>query len=124
MSGSFSTGLFECCSDVPICCIGMQMSPCLLGDTHSRITGQGGFGKCCLYGVLSQCCLCAIVGVPARKELREKYDIVQGSGDCVVRCFCPTCAVCQEAREVKIRSAQHTAAGSIVAPLQQPQIKY
>eukprot|EP01026_Neomeris_dumetosa_P033767 TRINITY_DN269_c0_g4_i1.p4 TRINITY_DN269_c0_g4~~TRINITY_DN269_c0_g4_i1.p4 ORF type:complete len:132 (-),score=2.39 TRINITY_DN269_c0_g4_i1:126-521(-) len=114
----FSSDLCDCCSDMPICCIGMQYTPCLIGDTYSRVTGRDGCSSCCAYYCLQQCCLCAIVGSNVRKQVRQKYGIVEGSNDILVHCFCGPCAACQEAREVKFRQLQ------VLSPQQQSDVSY
>jgi len=38
-----------------------------------------------------------------RKALRQRYGLEEGCGDCLTTTFCVGCAICQEARELKIR---------------------
>eukprot|EP01024_Parvocaulis_polyphysoides_P036093 TRINITY_DN32123_c0_g2_i1.p2 TRINITY_DN32123_c0_g2~~TRINITY_DN32123_c0_g2_i1.p2 ORF type:complete len:126 (-),score=1.86 TRINITY_DN32123_c0_g2_i1:538-915(-) len=114
----FSSGLCGCCSDMPICCIGMEVGPCLVGDNYHRISGQDGCSTCCLYTLLSYCGLCAIVGCNVRKQVREKYGIQkEPCGDCCVHCFCAPCAICQEAREIKHRQQQNQFVTSPMPPM-------
>jgi Cys-rich protein (TIGR01571 family) len=40
-----------------------------------------------------------------RRALRNRYGLQEDCNDCVATTFCPACAVCQEARELKFRSA-------------------
>ena len=40
-----------------------------------------------------------------RKALRDRYSIQEDCNDCAATTFCTSCAVCQEARELKFRSA-------------------
>ncbi|CAF1538084.1 unnamed protein product [Adineta ricciae] len=48
-----------------------------------------------------------VVGVAAvskRARLRQRYGLVEDAcGDCFITCCCPACAICQEAREMKMR---------------------
>eukprot|EP01025_Chloroclados_australasicus_P014726 TRINITY_DN1694_c0_g1_i1.p2 TRINITY_DN1694_c0_g1~~TRINITY_DN1694_c0_g1_i1.p2 ORF type:complete len:142 (-),score=8.62 TRINITY_DN1694_c0_g1_i1:248-673(-) len=122
----FQYGLCDCCSDIPICCLVLRAIPCMVGDTYSRVTadGNGGCDKCCKYAGLSIIFLCAIPGAHGRKQIREKYGLDAGSGDCCIHCFCAPCAACQEAKEVKYRIglALETNAPSAYMPPQQETI--
>eukprot|EP01025_Chloroclados_australasicus_P061022 TRINITY_DN7927_c0_g1_i1.p2 TRINITY_DN7927_c0_g1~~TRINITY_DN7927_c0_g1_i1.p2 ORF type:complete len:126 (-),score=4.54 TRINITY_DN7927_c0_g1_i1:232-609(-) len=122
MSGgnNFSSGLFDCCMDIPICCLVCNGNgPCVLGDNHSRVTGEGGCGPCCCYACLGMIMLCAIQGGKVRKTVRDKYGIAEDTGDCCLHCFCGPCAICQEAREIKMRQKQTQFAS---APAQYPAV--
>lgn len=52
----------------------------------------------------------AVVGGHHRRELRRTFALPEKPcGDFLVHCFCSLCALCQEAREIKRRSAVHPA---------------
>ena len=40
-----------------------------------------------------------------RRALRQRYGLQEDCDDCCATTFCTACAVCQEARELKYRSA-------------------
>ncbi len=40
-----------------------------------------------------------------RKALRNRFGLQEDCNDCIVTTFCASCAICQEARELKFRSA-------------------
>lgn len=47
---------------------------------------------------------CCPSGFWTRRLIRIKYNIEPDEkGDCVKFCFCQPCAVCQDAREIKMR---------------------
>ena len=55
-------------------------------------------------------------GTYRRGLLRQKYGIVSSAvSDCLMHFLCEPCAVCQEAREVKIRLQSATVAGNVSA---------
>ncbi|XP_004271290.1 cornifelin isoform X2 [Orcinus orca] len=88
----WNTTLMDCCSDMPICLCGTFVPLCLA----CRISDD--FGECCgtpcLPGTLNS----------LRTGMRERYHI-QGSiaKDWAALTFCLPCALCQMARELKIR---------------------
>ncbi|XP_018588804.1 plac8 onzin related protein 1 isoform X2 [Scleropages formosus] len=96
-SGTWTTSLFDCCSDMSTCCCGMWFFPCMQCQTVSQ------FGWCFLLPVLDPC-TCQAISCFFRQSMRDRYNI-QGSccDDCCVLCFCYSCAWCQMAREVKNR---------------------
>ncbi|KAG6655088.1 hypothetical protein I3843_05G170600 [Carya illinoinensis] len=104
---NWSTGLFDCCSDMHSCCL-TYWCPCVAFGRISEILDKGssscagnglvffllqsltGFG--CLYSCIY------------RDELRKLF-MLEGSTseDCFVHCFCEPCALCQEYRELQNR---------------------
>ncbi|KAI5677806.1 hypothetical protein M9H77_08756 [Catharanthus roseus] len=105
--GYWSTGLFDCTSDVHNCCI-TCWCPCITfgqiadivdkGDTpcaksgglYALISLLSGFG--CMYSCLY------------RNKMRQQYNLPeQPCGDCLVHFCCETCSLCQEYRELKDR---------------------
>jgi len=103
--GKWSSGLYSCCDDGYVCCVGWQMTAFLFGDNYRKIMGGDSCtGGCCAYYWLSCIYLCALTGAPTRKAIRNKYNLPEEPcNDCCVHCFCGPCAICQEAREMRIR---------------------
>ncbi|KAF5842683.1 protein plant cadmium resistance 7 [Dunaliella salina] len=89
MSKEWSSGLFSCFDDCMILLCGCCL-PCHLYLLH-----------CCLYF----CCTpfaCIFAG-STRAMVRNKYGLSeQPCNDCCVHCFCSPCALCQEARQLKV----------------------
>ncbi|XP_077624292.1 cornifelin isoform X1 [Crocuta crocuta] len=86
------TGLTDCCNDMPVCLCGTFAPLCLA----CRISDD--FGECCcapyLPGGLNS----------LRTGMRERYRIQGSVGhDWAALTFCLPCALCQMARELKIR---------------------
>jgi len=119
-TGYWTTGLFGCCRDVPICCYGFWC-PCAVAGENIELVSEGqtgcglaGFIFCVLDGhPLTSCCTCAYT-FPYRSKLRQKFDLPKTCSlvglelpplldDCLVHTFCRPCALCQEARELRER---------------------
>lgn len=100
------TGVFDICADATTCAMGYWLTPCLHGDNISRLEGKNGPGPCLLYAVANFCCLQTFVARPVRRKIRETFDLPeQPCSDTCIHCWCSPCATCQEAREIKRRSA-------------------
>ncbi|XP_013844050.1 cornifelin isoform X2 [Sus scrofa] len=86
------TGLTDCCNDMPICLCGTFAPLCLA----CRISDD--FGECCCAPYLPG-------GLHSlRTGMRERYHIQGSVGhDWAALTFCLPCALCQMARELKIR---------------------
>ncbi|GMH33219.1 hypothetical protein BSKO_01053 [Bryopsis sp. KO-2023] len=123
MSGEkdWSTGLFGCLDDAGLCVWGLFCTACLFGENVSSLTqvqsqqdlinkvpppvASGCCCPCLLYSLTTVYCWCCVGGLN-RRDLREKYGLRhEPCGDCTVHMFCSPCAVCQEARELKVRLA-------------------
>jgi Cys-rich protein (TIGR01571 family) len=39
-----------------------------------------------------------------REALRRRYGLEEDCNDCIATTFCAACAICQEARELKLRA--------------------
>ncbi|CAF3747151.1 unnamed protein product [Rotaria magnacalcarata] len=47
---------------------------------------------------------CCLIHTVKRGQLRRKYSLEEGvCADCLMTCCCPPCAICQDAREIKVR---------------------
>ncbi|XP_063108908.1 cornifelin isoform X2 [Cavia porcellus] len=86
------TGLTDCCNDMPVCLCGTFAPLCLA----CRISDD--FGECCCAPYLPG-------GLHSlRTGMRERYNIQGSVGhDWAALTFCLPCALCQMARELKIR---------------------
>lgn len=100
----WSTGLFDCFADWSTCCYGYWCLPCLYGETLEHFEGGGCCSPCCIYYLLMSCCCMSCFAGNSRKRIREKYSLPEEPcSDCCVHCWCTQCAVCQEAREIRLR---------------------
>ncbi|XP_071480761.1 cornifelin-like [Diadema antillarum] len=87
----WSTSLFDCFSDIPVCLLGFFFEPCHL---------------CCVATDMNENC-CTAVCLPApllsMRALHRGRHNVQGTlmNDCCTSTFCGPCAQCQLHREVK-----------------------
>ncbi|XP_036598901.1 cornifelin [Trichosurus vulpecula] len=86
------TELTDCCNDMPVCLCGTFAPLCLA----CRIADD--FGECCCAPYLPG-------GLHSiRTGMRERYHILGSVGnDWAALTFCLPCALCQMARELKIR---------------------
>jgi len=110
--GMWAAPFCGCIDDCETCCLGWW-APCVLyGQNKEAITGddcatQGGiFLALCIIFPPAICCWAS----PTRTTLRRAYDLPEAPcNDCCVYWCCQGCALCQEARELKIRghSAQN-----------------
>mmetsp|Transcript_39186 Transcript_39186/g.97074 ORF Transcript_39186/g.97074 Transcript_39186/m.97074 type:complete len:140 (+) Transcript_39186:75-494(+) len=112
MSGKWSTGLFDCCSDCETMCIPDGV---LLGQ-QNRIVQSQEFCTfpCCCYGVgvlspysailCDALAACMCIG-PNRTAMKQKLGIQEAdcAGDCCCSFLCTSCVLCQMGRELKAR---------------------
>ncbi|XP_050277972.1 protein PLANT CADMIUM RESISTANCE 3-like [Quercus robur] len=108
----WSTGLCDCCEDVPNCCI-TWLCPCITFGRIAEIV-DGGSSSCAASGavytlisILTGCgCLYSCF---YRSKLRQQYRLGEKPcGDCLVHWCCEPCALCQEYRELKSRGFDMT----------------
>ncbi|CAF1201956.1 unnamed protein product [Rotaria sordida] len=81
---AWNSGLFNCFDDCGICLYGYCCAPCLFGENAEKIDG---------------------IHMGKREALRNRYGLEEDCNDCLATTFCAPCAICQEARELKYRSA-------------------
>ena len=92
--------------------IGYFIPSILYGKNKESIAGQGNFTPdCCAFFWIHLFCSCAAscLSYNSRTEVRKAYNLKeQPCGDCCVHFWCVKCALCQEARELKLRGATPT----------------
>ncbi|XP_072953155.1 cell number regulator 2-like [Typha angustifolia] len=103
----WSTGLCDCCDDVSNCCI-TCFCPCITFGQIAEIIDRGST-SCGTSGALYMLVMC-VTGCSClyscfyRSKMRAQYSLREKPCcDCCVHCFCETCALCQEYRELKRR---------------------
>ena len=101
----------------------------MYGDTAKKLDKAKGSPNagccldCCIFYLLSICCLQGFVGCGRRSELRQQFNL-EGE-DCPACCAytcCAACAVCQDANEFRSQENEilaREAAGVQMAPVQQ-----
>jgi len=94
----FKNGLFSCFDDIGLCII-TYFVPCLTAGQNAEAVGE----SCILYGVLS---VLSCIGCWSRAKIRgmvREQKGIEGSfgNDMLMACFCPWCALVQEARELR-----------------------
>ncbi|CAI9096748.1 OLC1v1032958C1 [Oldenlandia corymbosa var. corymbosa] len=103
----WSTGLFDCFSDVSNCCI-TCWCPCITFGQISEIVDKGS-SSCGSNGALYTLIAC-VTGCSCfyscfyRSKMRQQYSLQEDPcNDCFVHCCCEACALCQEYRELRNR---------------------
>ncbi|KAL1803445.1 hypothetical protein DCAR_0935137 [Daucus carota subsp. sativus] len=104
---SWSTGLCDCFSDIPNCCLTL-FCPCITFGRIAEIVDNGNTSCCraCLvhaligYGTGLGCLISCLY----RSKMRKQYNLKKSPcEDCCVHLFCGHCALCQEHRELHNR---------------------
>jgi Cys-rich protein (TIGR01571 family) len=99
----WSTGIFDCCIHASSCITGL-FCPCVLYGKNVENITNGQSGCCC-----SALCCCilpcsAFIRGPIRRKIRNQYNLQsEPCNDLCVSMFCPSCALCQEYRELAYR---------------------
>ncbi|XP_076952300.1 cell number regulator 10-like isoform X2 [Bidens hawaiensis] len=104
----WSSGLSNCCSNVPLCCI-TCWCPCV---TFGRIAEAVDDGKtscvtsATIYAFFTYATGCGwIYSLTYRSKLRKQYMLgASAFQDCLAHFCCERCALCQEYRELQHRS--------------------
>ena len=99
----WSSGLFGCCSDCSSCWFTICCPCCQYGKNYDKVHGKGCCSQGLCYWILESFLLGCCIHKGLRREIRERHHIQEGCNDCLVTFFCPACAICQEARELKTR---------------------
>ncbi|XP_059434079.1 protein PLANT CADMIUM RESISTANCE 1-like [Corylus avellana] len=105
--GTWSTGLWDCFSDMRSCFVTFWC-PCITFGQISEIVDKGE-SSCCgnaalffLISLFTSCGFC--YSCVYRQKLRKQYMLEESPClDCCVHLFCLHCALCQEYRELKNR---------------------
>ncbi|GLJ49696.1 hypothetical protein SUGI_1054710 [Cryptomeria japonica] len=110
----WSSGLCGCSEDTSNCCL-TCWCPCITFGQIAEIVDEGS-PPCALSGGI-YAALCFFTGCGCcysclyRNKMRAKYNLSESPcTDCLVHCFCDSCALCQEYRELKHRG-YHPALG-------------
>ena len=105
----WSTGICDCFSDCETCCITYFIPSITYGRNKERIEGVGNFvPDCCAFFWFHAFCKCFVscLTYQSRTSIRRAYNLKdQPCGDCCTHFCCLSCALCQEARELKLRGA-------------------
>merc|ERR1712157_236179 len=107
MSENWSSGLFDCFSDMSSCLCVWRCLPCAVGQLAEMINTKqaplgvtGDYNTCCMVYCFGCCAPCLTMGLRAR--MRNEYKLKEEPcGDFLVHCCCLGCAICQETREMK-----------------------
>ncbi|XP_041657912.1 cornifelin homolog B-like [Cheilinus undulatus] len=95
----WSSGICDCCEDIPECCFACWCCPCFACITTKA------YGQCLCLPLLEICGGCINpITMSMRVSVRHRYGI-KGSlcRDCVCATFCPPCVWCQISREMRSR---------------------
>jgi len=93
----FQHGICGCFDDITTCLI-TYVAPCWTAGKNAEAMGE----NCILYGIAALTCVNIITNGLIRQKVREKYGIEGSFGmDVVCHCFCPLCALVQDAQEIK-----------------------
>ncbi|GLI61088.1 hypothetical protein VaNZ11_003303 [Volvox africanus] len=114
VKGDWSSGLCECCAapgGCGTCCYAYCCPCCQYGQNIARMPagevccGGNCYGACLCYFIAMEFGVCCFVHCCARSWLRKKYSIPgDPCQDCCAALCCAPCAMCQEHRELTIRS--------------------
>ncbi|CAF3096056.1 unnamed protein product [Rotaria socialis] len=104
---TWNESLFGCFKDVHVCCYGFWCCCCLYGENAEKINNRSKcLTHCCMYSFMSLFGCCCLMHTVKRGQLRTKYNLEEDvCADCLMTCCCPPCAICQEAREIKVRGS-------------------
>ena len=105
----WSTDICDCCADCESCCITYFIPSITYGRNKERIEGVGNFmPDCCAFFWFHAFCKCftSCLSYQSRTSIRQAYNLKdEPCGDCCTHFWCLACALCQEARELKLRGA-------------------
>ena len=105
----WSTGICDCFSDCETCCITYFIPSITYGRNKERIEGVGNFmPDCCAFFWFHAFCFCFVscLSYQSRTSIRQAYNLkAEPCDDCCTHFWCLACALCQEARELKLRGA-------------------
>lgn len=107
VTGQWSSGLCDCFQDCLSCCCALWC-PCVVLGQLVEIIDEGVtscLGAGCLCFWLEFCTACACLYTCGyRARLRAKYGLgPEPCGDCCVDCWCCSCSLAQQYRELQAR---------------------
>lgn len=74
--GAWTSGLFDCCDDLPICLLGYCCGCISHGMLHEEVHGEGCFLAGALWYLTCGCCLpLCLFGPKLRQSVRSKYQL-------------------------------------------------
>ncbi|KAI4975720.1 hypothetical protein ZWY2020_049327 [Hordeum vulgare] len=102
----WSVGLFDCLDDFDICCL-TCWCPCVTFGRIAEIADKGST-SCCMSGTLYVClsllCCHWLYSFTKRSAMRSQYNLKEWPFmDWYVHLHYPSCALCQEYRELENR---------------------
>ncbi|KAJ0725013.1 putative PLAC8 motif-containing protein [Helianthus annuus] len=104
---SWSSGLCDCCRDIPNCCLTFWC-PCIIFGQIAEIVDKGNT-SCGTHGAIYTIinlltgCGC-LYSCGNRTKMRRQYGLPEEpTNDCCVHFCCESCALCQEYRELQHR---------------------
>ncbi|TFK62804.1 PLAC8-domain-containing protein [Pluteus cervinus] len=112
----WSHGLYDCCPGGCITCCGASICPCIIyAKNKHRLEylerqgepdpDNGGCcsGDCWIHCAVSVLCLGSLLQLGPRSGIRSRYRIKgDGCGECCTVCWCSSCALTQESRELEL----------------------
>ncbi|GMH37696.1 hypothetical protein BSKO_05569 [Bryopsis sp. KO-2023] len=102
----WSTGIWDCCNDGRAC-VKTFFWPCATyANNVSSLQEEQEFGSNCVIYCGMAVIGCTCLAYKQRFFLRQKYGLPEEPcTDCCTHFWCHHLALCQEAREIKIRNA-------------------
>ncbi|NP_001314982.1 plac8 onzin related protein 5 [Danio rerio] len=99
----WSSGICDCCDNVPECCFSFWCFPCFACSTARK------HGECLCLPLLDGFGFIPAITLAMRVSVRSRYGI-KGSicKDCAYSTFCGACSWCQISREMNIREQSLT----------------
>ncbi|KAG2704484.1 hypothetical protein I3843_05G005800 [Carya illinoinensis] len=106
VAGRWSTDLCHCFDD-PANCLTTCFCPCITFGQIAEIVNRGSpscVSSGAIYGLLGLTGFACLFSCFNRSKLRGQYDLEEAPCvDCLVHFCCPSCALCQEYRELRNR---------------------
>lgn len=103
-SSDWSSGLFECLDDVPICLYVAVMPCCAFGHIMAaHFPHLRSHDECCAFLCFSCCACCSCHHTARREQVRVKHHLpARPVADLAATWLCPCLSLCQLARQAKV----------------------